>query len=242
MSAAPQRIDAAPTAEKPPLKAFTVLETCEDTGGIVLPGTRSRRGGRDPRSSGMATSTASPAGVPIGEMIEMGWHFECGGCGARIDRDYLAERDWRTEDVVGTQHSISYCNAVCEARHDLHRAEAAYHEARWIRRFRAFVRRRFPEAKLVPGEGIGGGARAYASKVDGRLTIQEIDVRFEFPGMDIAPASLAYRRRTPDRWRTPGRWPRQTFKHAKPEWSCCYGDKTAFEAFARGVQHDGVPA
>ncbi|MFD0823663.1 hypothetical protein ACFQ0D_36275, partial [Micromonospora zhanjiangensis] len=228
MSAAPQRIDAAPANEKLPLKAFTVLETCEGTGGSVFArhAVTARREGSAQfgdgdfhsvtcRRAGWADRYAPDGDVPIGEMIEMGWHFECGSCGARIDTDYLAEREWRTEDVIGTQHSTAYCNAVCEARQRLHRAEAAYHEARWIRRFREFVRRRFPDAKLVPGEGIGGGARAYASKEGARWTIQEVDVRFEFPGMDIAPASLTYRRRTPDSWR-----PRQAFKHAKPEWSC----------------------
>jgi hypothetical protein len=255
MSAAPSPVVADLAVDQPPLKAYSVQETCEGTGGIVFAryAVVARREGACQFGDGdfhavtcvrtpWADQYAADGDVPIGEMIEMGWYFECGGCGARIDTDYLAERGWLSDDVVGTQHSTPYCNAICEARDRLHRAEAAYHERRWIRRFRAIVRRRFPNAVLVPGEGVSGGARAYAAKRNDRWTIQEADVRFEFPGMQIAPASLSYRRREPDQWT------REPFAYAKPAWSCCYGDQAAFEAYARGeavvdgVQHDGVPA
>ncbi|MBI0530323.1 hypothetical protein [Sphingomonas sp. TX0522] len=223
------------------MKAYTVLETTEGTGGIVFAkhSVVARREGACQFGDGdfhsvtcsrtpWADRYAEAGDVPIGEMIDMGWHFECGSCGSRIDSDYLQERGWLSEDVIGTQHTTPYCHAVCEARYGLARAEVQRLERRWIRRFRAIVRRRFPDAVLVPGEGLGGGARAYAGHSGGRLVIQDVDVRFEFPGMKVAPAWLSYRRRTPN---LSARLP---FSPSKPEWSCCHGDLAAFEAYARG--------
>lgn len=231
-------------AEPRPLKAFTVLETSEGTGGIVFArhSVVARREGAAQFGDGdfhgvtctrtqWADRYADADEVPISEMIDHGWHFECGSCGQRIDNDYLLERDWVSEDVIGSQHSTVYCNAVCEARQALHRAEAAYHERRWIRRFRRLVKRRFPDAVLVKGEGLTAEAHAYADKRQGRWAIQSVVVSFEFPGMQIAPATLRYSRKEPSRW------DRAPFKYAKPEWSCCYGDKEAFEAYAATPRH-----
>lgn len=180
------------------------------------------------RRAPWADRYADTRDVPISVMVEAGWHFECGGCGARIDSDMLWERDLEPEDLIGTQHSVAYCNAVCEAHERLRRAEAKHRERRWIRRFRKIIRARFPDATVVPGEGIGGSAHALAGKQKGRWVVEQVAVLFEFPGMTIAPATLRYNR-ADRQWRLPGSPPP---KPSKPHWECCTGDRAAFEAWA----------
>lgn len=222
-----------------PLRAFAVTEHDEGAGGIVFArhAVVARRQGACEYSSGdfdmvrcvrapWADQFAETGVVPIADMIDAGWHFECGGCGRRIDSDMLYERDLEPADLVGTQDTVAYCNAVCEAREQLYRAEAKHLERRWIRRFRKFIKLRFPDAVLV-GNGTGerfGGEHAYARKDRGHWRIEELSVQFEFPGMAIAPASLRYRR---DGWRYKGQ-PRASKLH----FEVCAGDKTVFEAWA----------
>lgn len=219
------------------LKAFAVTEEDEGTGGIVFAKSAiaARRIGANEYADGefayvlcrrapWADECAADGDVPVWLMVEHGWHFECQGCGRRIDSDMLWERDIKPEDIIGTQRTSAYCNDVCRAREALHRAEANRAQIRWIRRFRKIIKARFPNAEIVAGEGFGRGAHAYASKRNGVWRIEQVNVQFEFPGMTIAPATLRYDRTQ----RT-----RNAYRPNKPHWSCCAGDKEAFEAFAK---------
>lgn len=221
------------------LKAYAVLENNENTGGIVFAkhAVTARRQGANEYADGefeyvtcrrakWADRYAETREVPIAGMIENGWHFECGSCGTRIDSDMLWERDLELEDVIGTNNTGAYCNAVCEARERLYKAEASHVQKRWIRRFRKLVKAKFPDAVIIKGEGIGSsnGAHAYARKSKGRWQIGQCAVSFEFPGMEIAPATLRY-----DRQST---WPKTDLPN-KPYWSCCNGDQATFEAWAK---------
>lgn len=214
-------------------KAYAVLEEVENTGGIVFAkhaivarreGANQFAGGEfdyvSCRRAAWADEFAENGDVPISVMVAHGWHFECGSCGSRIDEDMLWERDLRPTDIVGSQHSAAYCNAVCEARYNLRRAEAVYRERRWIRRFEKIIKRRFPGVTI--GNKDWGKPHAHASNSKGKWTIQQVWVSFDFPGSQYGPASLRYNRDYPDKVGRP----------AKPHWSCAGGDREAFEAFA----------
>ena len=227
--------------EDVPLKAFAVTEENENTGGIVFAkhAIAARRIGANEYADGefgyvtcrrakWADEYADKGDVPLSAMVEAGWNFECGSCGRRIDSDMCCERDIALDDIIGSQRSIAYCNAVCEAEYKLHRAKAERVQLRWIRRFRRLVKARFPDAVVITGEGIRreNGAHAYATTdKDGRWHIDQVAVSFEFPGMQIAPATLRYDRRAS--------WGRNGTRPDKPYWSCCNGDRDVFEAWAK---------
>lgn len=222
-----------PNADCPP-KAFAVLEEDENTGGIVYAksAVAARRLGADEYADGDFSAVSCRRApwaddyhdkpLPVSIMVEAGWHFECGGCGCRIDEDYLYDTGRMPEDVVGVQHSAVYCDAVCEATYALHRAKCKRLETRWLRRFAKIVKARFPDAKPKH-------AHAYArSRADGRLQIAQVSVEFDFPGRKYAMAQLAWREKTC--------WEKT---YPKPAFTCSAGDKGAFEKYA--AQVDGNP-
>jgi len=226
-----------------PMLAFAVTEEDEGTGGIVFArhaivarreGANEYAGGEfdyvSCRRASWADHCAESRVVPASLMIEHGWHFECGGCGNRIDEDYLAERDLRLEDVQGFQHTSVHCSPLCEARHNLRRAEAKYRETRWIRRFEKIIKRRFPDATIIRSSD-HCKPHAYATQDrDGKWRIEQVIVSFNWPGQDIGPACLRIDTRT--------EWPRngKSFhKRSKPYWTCCTGDRAAFEAYAEAA-------
>jgi len=216
-------------------KAFAVTEEDEGTGGIIFAkhaivarreGANEYAGGEfdyvRARRAAWADHCAETKMVPASLMIEHGWHFECSGCGHRIDSDFLWERDLELSDVKGFQHTMVYCTPRCEARDNLERAEAKHIETRWIRRLRKFVKRKFPDAVLLDG------GHAYSAYRNGRRAIEQASVAFEFPGQVHGPASLRIDTKT--------EWPRggpSISKRHKPAWSCCTGDKAVFEAWAK---------
>lgn len=221
------------TNPAPTVKAFAVTEHCENTGGIIFAAHNivARRLGANEHADGdisyvtckrapWADCFADTGRVPAGVMVDNGWHFECSGCGRTIDSDIFWERDMLPSDIIGDDGTSVYCDAVCEAREALRRAKSKKLETRWLRRFRKFIRRRFPDA--VCGDG-----HAYAGMDGDRLVIIQVHMPFTFPGMKIAPAELAYDRRA-------SRMRGESDKPTKPHWSVCFGDKVAFEAYARG--------
>lgn len=210
--------------------AFAVTDNYENEGGIVFAKTSvaARRRGADQYADGefsdvscrrasWADAYAETGKVPASVMVEHGWHFECAGCGRWIDEDGHYERDLDVAEIIGTQYSAVFCNAVCEARQRLDAAEADYCQKRWIRRFSKLVLKKFPSARLCVGEGFKG-PHAYASRRNGKPSIRQVVIPFEFDGMQFGPASL--------------RMDEYSGRRNKPAWSCCGGDKDAFEAFA----------
>lgn len=170
--------------------------------------------------------------LPATVMIAHGWHFECNGCGIRIDEDSLRELRLPAHGVIGSQYSAVYCCTRCRRKHlSLQRRKEA-EQQRAIEAFKQIVRRRFPSAEFVDQhENPNWRHHAWVTCRHGEKgwVWEQVVVAFTFPGMQIAPATL----RMPD-------WPWRGYGHGnrfigplKPYFSCCNGDREAFEAYAR---------
>lgn len=225
------------------LKAFAVLEDGENTGGIVFAehAIVARRKGASQFNGGEFEGLScrrAPwadrfAGepIPISEMITNGWHFECCGCGATIDEDWLHDEDLPLDGVIGTQHSKVYCSEICECRDKLRNAIKRDHERRAIESLKAFVRKRFPGVVFAAGKD-NWKPHAYAAEDKNSWQVWQVVVSFEFPGMKIGPATCRIERgQQHDRFIGPV-W---------PEYSCCAGDQGAFVAWAASPESRRSP-
>lgn len=221
------------------LKAYAVCENDESSGAIYFAKhaiTAKRRGANEHADGDITYVTcnrvpwadhlAETGDVPAALMVDHGWHFECAGCGCRVDSDLFWDRDIWSEDIQGTQSTMVFCTPVCEARHQLERAEAKHREKRWIRRFEKIIRARFPDAQIVR-DGQFNRPHAYATKHrDGIWRVEQVNVSFTWPGQQVGAASL--RVNTATDWAA-----RPTVtRRGKPHWTCCSGDREAFEAYA----------
>lgn len=222
------------------MKAFAVLENDEHTGAIFFAdhAVIARRLGANEYGDGefcnvscrrapWADGCAETGLVPAALMVANGWHFECTGCGVRIDEDlpHLDEddgryTDWSTRDIIGTQHSVVYCDQRCKDAHGAYLAEQRRRQERQVERFKKLVVRRFPEARLVNDpERRLGYHHAYCFRRGERWVVDQVFVAFEFPGSKFGAARLEYNQRS--------------YGSRKPHFTCCGGDKDAFEAWAR---------
>lgn len=173
--------------------------------------------------------------LPVWVMIENGWHFECHGCGMRIDEDELRERRLPVEGVLGTQRSKVFCCARCRRKDFSRERRRKAEEQRAIDAYKAIVRKRFPEVEFCDNPQIDHWrhhARVdYCHGEKGWLWVS-VTVAFTFPGMKIAPATF----RTPERpWMGYGHGNR-FIGPLKPYYTCCYGDREAFEAYAAATR------
>ncbi|MCW5758273.1 MAG: hypothetical protein KIS90_00700 [Phenylobacterium sp.] len=161
--------------------------------------------------------------IPASAMVEHGWHFECQGCGVRIDDDWLSEQGRTCASVVGTQHSGVFCGPDCKARETRRRALRTAFEQRWLLRLQRVVTARFPDAELVESaEHVWDQHACAEAGRCGRFRIAQVTVAFAFPGMAIGPAFLRINR---SRTGIAGRG-------AKPYYTCHNGDLGAFRAWA----------
>lgn len=232
--------------------AYAVLEEYENTGSIIFAtsAVAARRIGANEHADGDFSAVSCRrakwaddyAGkpLPISLMVEHGWHFECMGCGRRIDedmrdwmmhvreghtfRDKLAiarrYRKWTPAQIIGSQHSWAFCTAACRDEHEAHEAERKRRQQHAIEVFKRRVLKRFPDAKLID-DPARMRPHVYANMENGRWRVRQVAVEFEFPGMKIGPA--AYRWDNHSSYRKP----------EKPHFTCCNGDREAFEAWAR---------
>jgi hypothetical protein len=213
-----------------PLKAFTVLEEYENTGGIIFAkhAVTARRIGAGEYADGdfslvscrrakWADKYADTGIVPASEMVWHGWHFECGFCGRRIDDDRPPYRKWTPDFVVGNGNGGAvYCDKAC-CTADKHEHEFAERlKARTVAHYAKRLGKRFPGITVKP---IGAGFRGSHVYVDGGR-IKQIVIDFDWPGQKIGPAAFRWDDRNP---LTNGL-------------TCCFGDKEAFEAFARSAE------
>lgn len=222
------------------LKAFAVTEECENTGGIVFArhAVTARRLGASEYNGGEFEGVScrrapwadewadKQEDVPVQLMIAHGWHFECCGCGHRIDEDYLHENDLLIADVIGTQRSSVFCNEICKAEEALRDAIKRDREKRMLAIMRERVLKRFPGVEFAT-EG-NWAQHAYAEKRNGSWQVSQAVVSFKFPGMVHGPATyrfdLDYHKVGP----------------VRPHVSCCNGDRDAFEAWAASVPTPAV--
>lgn len=251
------------TAKPKPLLAYSVTEPNENTGGIVFAtsAVAARRIGADQYCDGefayaqcrrapFADRFADTGIVPAAALIDAGWHFECIGCGVRIDTD-LSERwkddagptdsfhdlliagrryrGWTPSDVLGHQHGAVFCDAACEQAHLAHEAERKRCQDRAIAAFKRIVAKRFPDATFPDDGATDDTAKprwqrhhhAYAEIHKGRWRLRQIIVAFSFPGMIHGHAQLTYDLHS-----------RRSRAERKPIFLCCAGDKEVFEAWA----------
>jgi hypothetical protein len=208
------------------MKAYIVTEDVEGTGGIVFAksaaaarkegactfGDGDMEGYESERASWADQFEQDNAPGLVAAMIDHGWHFECGECGARIEDSYLQETDRFSEEVVGVQHGLIFCDALCQAKFALNKAGRERTEQRWLRRFKKIIARRFGK-KAVIVEGTGG-TYAYATAP---YRVNVVRVSFSFPGMALHPASLEY----------------ALAANKKISFYCAKSEQSAFEKFAK---------
>jgi hypothetical protein len=207
------------------MKAFLVTEPEENTGGVIFAkhAIAARRQGaseyNDGQLGGMSCRRAEWAdgfyetGVPARELIARGWWFECCGCGATINEDWLAEERLTVDGVIGNQHSRIFCHDICKTEHDRRETKRKYHQQQMIETMTARLLRCFPEAKIT-------NSHAYARGHDGVYSVDQACIYFEFPGMKHGPATY--------------RFDLGSYKPGpvKPDLMCARGDLEAFEAWA----------
>lgn len=216
-----------------PLKAYACTEEDENTGGIYFApdNIRARKafsneyhdgelGGLRVLRAPWADQFADTRNVPASAMIANGWHFECSHCGERIDSDRLMDRGLSEDDVVGTQWSHVFCNTEEEAAWNERQRQLRAVEQGAIDTLRGVVLKRFPGVEFVTGFG---KEHAYAQRDgDGNITVKQAFVSFKFPGQKYGPATL----RMDWDWRT-------KMGPIRPHFTCCTGDREAFEAWAK---------
>lgn len=213
-------------------RAYAVLETAEDTGGIVFArhAVVARRQGADEFAGGDFSGVtcrrmpgldryAEEGVVPASVLIECGWHFEC-WCGERINEDRLAERDLSTAGVIGSDRSVVYCSAACLARHEQEKIERVAFEAEVLDRLKAYVLRRLPDAEFDDREAWQG--RVHARCIDGVWMWDWAILSVVFPEMAVAPATCRFE------FHPICRSPSGCIV---PRWECSVGDLAAFEVF-----------
>ncbi|WEX10349.1 hypothetical protein [Chelativorans sp. AA-79] len=221
-----------------PLRAYTVTEEYENTGAVIFAvhNVVARRLGANEYADGEFSAVScrrapwadAYAGKPIPArvMIAHGWHFECSECGACIDEDWLCDNGLPLEGVIGTQHSHVFCGSRCARRYYSLRRRRKAEEQRAIEAFKAIVRRRFPDADFcdeADGDRFRERHHAYVIPGRGGWHWKQVVIAFRFPGMKIGPAHF----------RMDGNY------RMGPDfagYTCCAGDKEAFEAYAKATR------
>lgn len=154
-------------------------------------------------------------GVPASVLISDGWWFECTGCHATINSDFLDDNELPWDAVIGTENSAVFCCAECQKQYlDRQERERAVGQA-FLAMMRDLITSGVGNVQFVTG---AFREHIFAQETDGIVVVRQASVSFEFPGQTIAPASLLYD-------------PAYTYGPAKLELRCCSGDKKAFEAW-----------
>ncbi|PZU80665.1 MAG: hypothetical protein DI528_22220 [Shinella sp.] len=143
------------TAALKPIRAFAVLERCENTGGGVFARQDivARKLGACTYSDGdianvecrrahWADEFADTGVVPAKLAIAHNWRFECHGCGATINEDWLAEAGLELDGVIGSVNGRVFCCAECKQRHDDIETRKKLVGEEFLETLRAVVRRR----------------------------------------------------------------------------------------------------
>lgn len=243
------------------LLAFAVTEPNESNGGIVFAKSNihARKIGasewNDGDLGGMSCRRASWAdqyrdsGVPVSDMVGHGWHFECCGCGIRIDEDISDWRDrvrngdtfaemlqtarryrkWTPDRIVGVQDGLVFCDGQCSNDYAERESERKRRQDRWLARFRKIILRRFPDAQFVENDTYRARPHCYVAQTKGRWRVEQVFMPFNFPGAQYGPASLDYNPRSYSRGKE------------KPAYTCAGGDVEAFKAYCKQTRPQ-VPA
>jgi len=233
-----------------PKLAYAVTENYENTGGIIFAkyAVVARRegasiwsdgdfGGVSCRRAKWADQCADTGIVPLWLMICHGWHFECMGCGRRIDEDLPSlwegecrqddppreqviarrrYRKWEVTDVIGTQHGACFCDQRCADEHEAHEAERKRRQDHAIAVFKAKVLERFPGIEFADNPA-HLRPHAFATKSKGRWRVEQVSVDFTFPGMVHGPATYRWDARSYGRRRDQGAKPEKAHFGKNPQ-------------------------
>ena len=216
------------------MAAYSVLETNEYTGGIVFAKDKrtASRIGADQWADGEIgyievtrrkdLDQYEGKGVPASLLVEEGWHFECPGCYMRINDYAMEDAGLPLSGIVGVESGTIYCCHPCRREHLSRKAAVKAYEAAFQDMLRDMVRARFSDAIFVPENQWNN--HAYVPHHYEPLVAREASVAFNFPGQKIGPATLTYRHE--------GMHGRDLIGPVKPYFTCCAGDKEAFEVWA----------
>lgn len=215
-----------------PMKAYAVLETDENTGGIVFArhAITARRIGAGQYADGefgyvscrrakWADQYAETGVVPASIMVWHGWHFECSYCGSRIDGgdDFCPYKKWTPDSVIGNGNGgMVFCDRSCRTAHQHQQDFAERLKVRTVAHYAKRLEKRLPGITVLPIDKAYTGSHVYIDR--GR--IRQFVISFDWPGQQISSASF--------RWDGPGK--------ARPHITCCNGDREAFEAFAAAAK------
>ena len=182
-------------------RAFAVTENDENTGLIYFAkhAVVARRWGADEFGEGdfgsvscirapWADAYAESGRLPARVSIANGWHFECYGCGARIDSDYLYDKRLPLAGIIGFQSGPVYCSSRCAAHNISLKRRRKLHEAAAIADLKAVVRLRFPDADFCDDVKWPGGHHAYVEPYRGAWNRHQVVGALRYPGAKYGPA------------------------------------------------------
>lgn len=236
------------------LKAYACLEPYENTGAIIFAKSNieARRisadefhdgdiAGMSVKRAPWADKFGSRYKVPIKDMVEHGWRFECCWSGITIDEyiyDYGVEiYDAETEEgawdetvkgkePVGFQEGLCFaCQEYADEYYEEQRKRKEFEEEK-LKYYRNIVLKNFPDAILVNSENrYGWKEHIYTEKVNGteNRIVQQVRIPFSFPGMKHSASLEVYRNYVNYENQGP----------IMPAFYCANGDKEAFEAWAK---------
>lgn len=214
-------------------RAYSYLETDEYTGGIVFAASNieARRIGANLLNmdgiGGLEVKRRpdldqyEATGVPARVLAQQGWHFECHGCGVRIDDCSMEDAGLPLSGIVGYEQGAIYCSHACRMESRAADAATEAFGLAFLDMLKDMVRIRFPGAEIHFGDQ---RHHHYISRHHRPLVVTQARVSFEWPGQRIGPASLEYHHA--------GRYGQTLIGPVRPEFMCCTGDRDAFEAFA----------
>lgn len=225
------------------MPAYVVMEMDERTGGVVFAKDKrtARRIGANEWADGdigyvEVTRRADldryeASGVPARLLVGEGWHFECCGCGMRIDDITFEDEGLPVSGIVGNESGAVYCCHTCRMRALGRDAQMMAMRDAFLDMLRDEVRKRFGEVDFV----LGGTWQnyVYICRSYDPLVVSEASVAFNFPGQQIAPATIVYRHPT----RPSGA---DMIGPAECRFRCCNGDREAFEAWVASNKPSAV--
>lgn len=220
------------------MPAYVVLEKNENTGGVIF--AKDKRTALKIGANQFADGEAEYCnitrrrdldqyegkGVPAALLVDEGWYFECHGCGLRLHSDLLEEERLPVSGIVGIEGSAIFCCHTCRTEHMAREARANAFGEGFKAMLRDLVTTRFGQVEFLP-EG-QWRHHVYVPRGHEPLVVKEAKVAFNFPGQQFGPACIEYRHE--------GLHGARLMGPVKPHFTCCGGDRKAFEAWAVALE------
>lgn len=130
-----------------------------------------------------AVDQYAPGPVPPLALIDLGWWFECYGCG-RIVNDDVTDDQGRPLTPVADGQEV-YCCAGCRAKNRAATVRRCKVEADTIDAMVGMVLARYPNATIT-------GQHVHAVDRDGWAEVKQASIAFTFPGSRYGSAEICY--------------------------------------------------